>query len=330
MGGFARGADDENLIEQEGDQENDNNNDEQNEPNSKKPTKIYKDEDGQKTLEKNLTNLNVAKYDLEFEIDPLFQKNSAKFDEQGAKSLLLNSIKITPDLAILFDYQEQEEIDQLEEDNQEQKQHQQIYSKLDQIIRGGQSGAKFQLKKLMESEICNQINEVKNQVAVFSQYQVKKSQENQSKQSDIHINIIQNEIKKKLEEGDKQILDDLNRLDSNQKDNQQQQEQEADKLPEEENQIFPDINLFDYAGFENISVQQQAQQEIEAQEFEEPEQQEQQQEQFNYDMMNEKLQMVGMGSKSSFFPTSEGNNINDFNQWTQNIASKLKLSLIHI
>eukprot|EP00828_Plagiopyla_frontata_P019641 TRINITY_DN25118_c0_g1_i1.p3 TRINITY_DN25118_c0_g1~~TRINITY_DN25118_c0_g1_i1.p3 ORF type:complete len:113 (-),score=18.15 TRINITY_DN25118_c0_g1_i1:123-461(-) len=29
------------------------------------------------------------------------------------------------------------------------------------------------------------------------------------------------------------------------------------------------------------------------------------QEQFNYDIMNDKLQMIGMGSKSNFFPTSE-------------------------
>ncbi|EGR32775.1 hypothetical protein IMG5_070470 [Ichthyophthirius multifiliis] len=37
---------------------------------------------GEKTLEKNIQNINVNKYDLEFDVDPLFSKTSSKFDNQ--------------------------------------------------------------------------------------------------------------------------------------------------------------------------------------------------------------------------------------------------------
>ena len=36
---------------------------------------------GAKTLEKNPDNLDVEQYDIEFDVDPLFKKTSAKFDE---------------------------------------------------------------------------------------------------------------------------------------------------------------------------------------------------------------------------------------------------------
>lgn len=47
-----------------------------------------------KTLERNLNNINTTKYDLEFDVDPLFSKTSAKFDETGSKGLLLNNINV--------------------------------------------------------------------------------------------------------------------------------------------------------------------------------------------------------------------------------------------
>lgn len=37
------------------------------------------------TLEANIDNLNVKKFDLTFAVDPLFHKTSAQFDEGGAK-----------------------------------------------------------------------------------------------------------------------------------------------------------------------------------------------------------------------------------------------------
>ena len=47
------------------------------------------------TVEKNLKNINVNKFELEFDVDPLFKKTTAKFDEQGANSLLQNTLAVS-------------------------------------------------------------------------------------------------------------------------------------------------------------------------------------------------------------------------------------------
>lgn len=45
-----------------------------------------------KTIEKNLNNINLKNYELEFEADPLFHKMSQSFDEGGAKGMLLANL----------------------------------------------------------------------------------------------------------------------------------------------------------------------------------------------------------------------------------------------
>jgi len=55
------------------------------------------------TLEKDINNLNVKKFDLEFSVDPLFKKTCADFDEGGAKGLLLNHLGINENGMIIFD-----------------------------------------------------------------------------------------------------------------------------------------------------------------------------------------------------------------------------------
>lgn len=57
---------------------------------------------GEATLEKYVHNLNVTQYDLEFDVDPLFSKTSAKFDESNNKGLLLNNLKVNQDLEVGF------------------------------------------------------------------------------------------------------------------------------------------------------------------------------------------------------------------------------------
>ncbi|BFY98591.1 hypothetical protein BsWGS_01632 [Bradybaena similaris] len=49
------------------------------------------------TVETNLKNINVDKFDLEFEVDPMFQMMSAAFDEGGARGLLLNRLRCFDD-----------------------------------------------------------------------------------------------------------------------------------------------------------------------------------------------------------------------------------------
>ncbi len=45
-----------------------------------------------KVLEKNVKNLNINTFDLEYQIDPLFKKTSAAFDEGGVEGLLINHL----------------------------------------------------------------------------------------------------------------------------------------------------------------------------------------------------------------------------------------------
>lgn len=74
-------------------QSNENTNvDEEGEDGEKIPKK--KSNKATETLEKNAENLNLKSFDLEWNIDPLFKKTCADFDEGGAKGLLMNNLSI--------------------------------------------------------------------------------------------------------------------------------------------------------------------------------------------------------------------------------------------
>jgi condensin complex subunit 2 len=55
------------------------------------------------TIEQKIDNLNVKKLEREFEVDPLFRKTSASFDEGGARGLLLNHLYTHRGGQLLFD-----------------------------------------------------------------------------------------------------------------------------------------------------------------------------------------------------------------------------------
>ncbi|CAA6671288.1 unnamed protein product [Spirodela intermedia] len=55
------------------------------------------------TLESSFDVLNVKKFDAAFTVDPLYHQTSAKFDEGGAKGLLLNNLGVYGDCQVLFD-----------------------------------------------------------------------------------------------------------------------------------------------------------------------------------------------------------------------------------
>ena len=55
------------------------------------------------TIEKNPENLLLKTFDTEFEVDPLFKKTSAAFDEGGARGLLLNNLSVYKDCELVFD-----------------------------------------------------------------------------------------------------------------------------------------------------------------------------------------------------------------------------------
>ena len=58
------------------------------------------------TLEKNLNNINLKSFDLEFDVDPLFHKMSMAFDEGGAKGMLLNNLSTHDGCDLIFDTQD--------------------------------------------------------------------------------------------------------------------------------------------------------------------------------------------------------------------------------
>jgi condensin complex subunit 2 len=59
--------------------------------------------DGYLTLERDPRKLDLAKYDLEFDVDPLFKSMTARFSEAGARGLLLNNLPLDQSLDVLLE-----------------------------------------------------------------------------------------------------------------------------------------------------------------------------------------------------------------------------------
>jgi condensin complex subunit 2 len=55
------------------------------------------------TLEADPATLTAKKFDLGFDIDPLFHKTSASFDEGGAVGMLVNNLCVGAGCALVFD-----------------------------------------------------------------------------------------------------------------------------------------------------------------------------------------------------------------------------------
>lgn len=58
---------------------------------------------GGATLEKKPESISVTRLEQEFDVDPLFQKTSASFDEGGARGLLLNTLRVYNGYSLAFD-----------------------------------------------------------------------------------------------------------------------------------------------------------------------------------------------------------------------------------
>ena len=82
------------------DQKNDDN-DIRNVDDRKKEKKVSGN--GESTLEKNIYRLNVQNFDSAFDVDPLFKCMTARFNESGARGLLLNSLPLDQNLDILLE-----------------------------------------------------------------------------------------------------------------------------------------------------------------------------------------------------------------------------------
>lgn len=107
LGGLNRNKKEEEV--KEGDQEEEKDNEE-----VKKETKIRR---GQNTLETNINKLNLTKYDLETEVDPLFSIMTSKFNESSASGLLLNTIPLDEKLNYILESKEKTDDDQSKNKN---------------------------------------------------------------------------------------------------------------------------------------------------------------------------------------------------------------------
>ena len=115
LGGLNRNKKDSNLknddIQEEGDD-------------SKKKGKIKR---GVNTLETNIKKLNLSKYDIDSEVDPLFSIMTSKFNESSVKGLLLNTIPLNDNLNYILESKKEENkiltpIENKLEDNKQDKQ----------------------------------------------------------------------------------------------------------------------------------------------------------------------------------------------------------------
>ena len=73
--------------------------------------KENKNRRGQNTLETNINKLNLTKYDLETEVDPLFSIMTSKFNESTAEGLLLNTIPLDDRLNYILESKEKKSED---------------------------------------------------------------------------------------------------------------------------------------------------------------------------------------------------------------------------
>ena len=96
LGGLNRNKKDEQEKEEQGEEEKEN-------EEAKKEIKVRR---GQNTLETNINKLNLTKYDLDTEVDPLFSMMTSKFNESSAEGLLLNTIPLDEKLNYILESKE--------------------------------------------------------------------------------------------------------------------------------------------------------------------------------------------------------------------------------
>ena len=96
---------------------NRNKKDEKNENNGENPEEILQTKKTEKirkglnTLETNINKLNLTKYDIDNEVDPLFSVMTSKFNESSARGLLLNTIPLDENLNYILECKREDEED---------------------------------------------------------------------------------------------------------------------------------------------------------------------------------------------------------------------------
>ena len=99
LGGLNRNKKGEEIEKENGEEEKEK-------EEEKKNVKVRR---GQNTLETNMNKLNLTKYDLNTEVDPLFSYMTSKFNESSASGLLLNTIPLDERLNYILESKKEEE-----------------------------------------------------------------------------------------------------------------------------------------------------------------------------------------------------------------------------
>ena len=100
-----------------------NNENEENQEEEEKTKKKEKLKRGINTLETNINKLNLSKYDIDSEVDPLFSVMTSKFNESSARGLLLNTIPLDENMNYILESKKEgnDYINQKEEKTNENK-----------------------------------------------------------------------------------------------------------------------------------------------------------------------------------------------------------------
>lgn len=58
---------------------------------------------GERTIEKDTKNIDISRFEIDNEADPIFRQQTARFDESGAKNLMVNIISVDKGLNMQLD-----------------------------------------------------------------------------------------------------------------------------------------------------------------------------------------------------------------------------------
>ena len=134
--------------------------------NTKKKEKIRR---GVNTLETNIRKLNLDKYDIDTEVDPLFSVMTSKFNESTAKGLLLNTIPLDDNINYILESKKSDENPEsannnivqdnnkiIEEKNNDEKKKEDNISSLDtESLKDNVSQSDSEALKLKEALVLN-------------------------------------------------------------------------------------------------------------------------------------------------------------------------------
>ena len=146
LGGLNRNKKDLNLKE---------NNNENNDENvvvveeAEQTKKKEKPKRGINTLETNINKLNLSKYDIDSEVDPLFSVMTSKFNESSARGLLLNTIPLDENMNYILESKKEEHDSSLPDKANENKDENRIHNDTDSISNASEASGSRKIKEAL-------------------------------------------------------------------------------------------------------------------------------------------------------------------------------------